>query len=646
VANSDETGKFFYLSLRSDQAESFFCDDVWGSVNGGQSWTNQGPAHGGDKEWFTIDKTNGMGHGFQYQFWTGFFACDVGEFTRSTDGGVTWMTPINIPNAPQTGTLEVDTNGNLFIGGVSGGSQFWCIRSSNAQNGSVTPTFDQMTAVNLGGTLIQGGINGVGLCGQLFLTIDRSGTGKNNNIYMMASVEPNTASNGTDVMFARSTNGGQSFSTPKRINDDPVNPNKWHWLGTLSVAPNGRIDSVWLDTRNAANDTDSQLVYSYSMDAGDTWSTNVAVGNSFNPFIGYPSQNKIGDYITIVSDNTGGNVAYPATFNLEEDVYYVRVAPGIVPTPTPSGTPTPPPTPSPTPTPSGTPTASPMPTSTPTATPTVTPTPTPSLTPSPTPVAQALNLSTRILVQTNADVGIGGFIIAGSAPKQVVLRAIGPSLSSSGIPNPLPDPILELHGPAGFVTIINDNWNDPPSSACQGVGLPPLNDLESEICTTLDPGAYTAIVRGNNNSSGVGLVEVYDVAPAAASKLGNISTRAFVGTGSDVMIAGFILGGSGAGASDVILRGIGPSLGQSGVTNALADPTLELRNSDGALLVSNDNWQDDPASAAQLTSHGLAPQNSLESGIFASLSPGAFTAILSGTNSGTGIGLVEIYAVQ
>jgi hypothetical protein len=336
VSNSDETGAFFYLSLQSNQAESFFCDDIWRSLNGGQSWTERSPdrgAHGGDKEWFTIDKTNGTGHGFQYQFWTGFFACDIGEFSRSTDGGVTWQTPINIPNSPDTGTLDVDTNGNLFIGG--GGSPFYCVRSSNAQNPNVTPTFDRVTSVNMGGNLIQGGINGVGLCGQLFLAIDRSGTVTNNNIYMLASVEPTGANNGTDVMFARSTDGGQTFSAPHRVNDDPINHNKWHWLGTLSVAPNGRIDSVWLDTRNAANNTDSQLFYSYSVDGGVTWSPNVAVSNSFNPFEGYPNQNKIGDYITIVSDATGGNVAYAATFNFnpntnqhEEDVYYVRVAPG------------------------------------------------------------------------------------------------------------------------------------------------------------------------------------------------------------------------------------------------------------------------------------------------------------------------------
>jgi hypothetical protein len=245
------------------------------------------------------------------------------------------------------GTLDVATNGNLFIGGASNfTSPFWCIRSSNAQNPNVTPTFDQITQVNLGGSLVFGGaINPGGLAGQLFLAVDRSGGPTNNNIYMQASVQ--TGGNGTDVMFTRSTNGGVSFSAPQRINDDPVNPNKWHWFGTLSVAPNGRIDAVWFDTRNAANNTDSQLFYSYSTDGGVTWAPNVAVSNPFNPFEGYPNQNKIGDYITIVSDATGGNVAYAATFNFnpnsgqhEEDVYYVRVSPTGAPTPTPTPTPT------------------------------------------------------------------------------------------------------------------------------------------------------------------------------------------------------------------------------------------------------------------------------------------------------------------
>jgi hypothetical protein len=221
-------------------------------------------------------------------------------------------------------------HGNLFIGGVNLFSgQISCVRSSNAKNGGVRLTFDQTTGVNLGGDIpFRDSINPGGLTGQIFLAVDRSGTIRNNNIYMLATVRPTGASNGTDVMFVRSTDGRLTFSAPYRLNDDPINHNKWHWFGTLSAAPNGRIDAVWLDTRNAANNTDSQLLYSYSTDGGVTWSANVVASNSFNPFLGYPNQNnKMGDYITIVSDNTGGNVAYCATFNLEEDIYYVRVAP-------------------------------------------------------------------------------------------------------------------------------------------------------------------------------------------------------------------------------------------------------------------------------------------------------------------------------
>ena len=386
VLNSDETGTFFYLSLQSDVNLSFYCDDLWRSTNGGQSWTlfsGERGGGGGDKEWFTIDRTpTSMGHGFQYQYWApGIFACDSGQFSRSIDGGATWQTPINIPNDAQLGTLDVDSNGNLFIGGGDTGSQFWCIRSSNAQNAAVTPSFDQITTVNLGGSMVFGGsINPGGWVGQIFLAADRSGGPTNNNIYMLATIQPTGFTNGTDVMFVRSTNGGLSFSAPQRINDDPINHNKWHWFGTLAIAPNGRIDVVWYDTRNAANNTDSQLFYSYSTDGGMTFSPNIQVSNSFTPLEGWPNQNKIGDYITIVSDNTGGDVAYSATYNFnpsrgehEQDVYFVRVSP--------SGGPTPTPTPTVSPTPTVTPTA----TATATATTTARPTPTPRSAPSPRP---------------------------------------------------------------------------------------------------------------------------------------------------------------------------------------------------------------------------------------------------------------------
>ena len=661
VLGSDDTGHFFYLSL----LETLF-DNMWRSLDSGQTWTNLGPATGGDKQWFTVDNTSSTGHGFQYQCWDTANNYGGRQFSRSTDGGVTWIDPVFIPNSPIFGTPDVDTNGNLFIGGVNDNTGvFWCIRSTDAKNGGVTPSFDQSTPVNLGGSITSGAINPAGLDGQVFLAVDRSGTNSNNNIYMLASVQPTGFGTGTDVMFVRSTDGGQTFSAPTRINDDPVNHNKWHWLGTFSVAPNGRIDSVWLDTRNAANNTDSQLFYSFSTDGGDTWSPNVAVSNSFNPFLGYPNQNKMGDYITIVSDNTGGDVAYAATFNLEEDIYYVRVAPGGIPTPTPSGTPIPTPTPTPTPTatatatvaptptPSPTPTATATATATPTATaasptPTTTPIPTPTATPTATPTpasaAQAINLSTRMLVQTGDDVGIGGFIITGSTPKHVLLRAIGPSLTQFGVPNALADPVLELHGPGTFVTITDDNWRDDPvqEAAIIADGIPPSNDLESAIDATLAPGAYTAIIRGNLNTSGVALVEVYDLNQSVASKLANISTRAFVSTGDNIVIAGFTLGGN-SGNDRIVVRGLGPSLTAAGVPNALANPVLELRDMNGTLLISDNDWQDNPAQAAELTAAGLAPTNNLESGIATTLPPGLYTALLAELNNGTGIGLVEVY---
>ena len=238
--------------------------------------------------------------------------------------------------------------------------------------------------------------------------------------------------------------------------------------------------------------------------------------------------------------------------------------------------------------------------------------------------------------------GIGGFIVTGSAPKQVLLRAIGPSLIPSGIANALADPVLELHGPPGFATIINDNWKDNQEVEIFATGAAPGNDLESAILATLAPGNYTAILAGKNSTTGGALVEVYDLGTSATSKLVNLSTRAFCGTGSNIVIAGFILGNNG-GSDRIVVRGLGPSLGAAGVPNVLADPVLELRNGNGVLLVSNNDWQDNPVQASELIAAGLAPTNDLESAIAATLPPGIYTALLAGLNDGTGIGLVELY---
>jgi hypothetical protein len=247
-------------------------------------------------------------------------------------------------------------------------------------------------------------------------------------------------------------------------------------------------------------------------------------------------------------------------------------------------------------------------------------------------------------VETGKNVGIGGFIITGSDPKHVLLRAIGPSLTGSGIPDVLDDPVLELHGPGAFVTVTNNNWRDTQEAEIQASGIPPVNDLEAAIDATLAPGSYTAIVKGNGNTSGVSLVEVYDLNQEVDSKLANLSTRAFVSTGSDIVIAGFLLSDSGS-DDRVVVCGIGPSLAPASfpVSAVLANPILELRDSNGTLFTSNNDWQDNPIQAAEITAAGLAPTNARESAISATLPPGLYTALLAGLNNGTGIGLVEVY---
>jgi hypothetical protein len=245
-------------------------------------------------------------------------------------------------------------------------------------------------------------------------------------------------------------------------------------------------------------------------------------------------------------------------------------------------------------------------------------------------------------VETGDSVGIGGFIVTGTAPKSVLIRAIGPSLTGFGIPNVLANPVLELHGPGTFVTITNDDWKQTQWVDIQATGIPPTDDLESAIMATLPPGAYTAIVRGNGNTSGVGLVEVYDMNQGVDSKLANLSTRAFVNTGDNIVIAGFLLSESGI-SDKVVVRGIGPSLTALGITNALPNPVLELRDINGALLAANNDWQDDAVQASEITAAGLAPANNLESALAATLPPGLYTALLSGLNGATGIGVVEVY---
>jgi len=267
------------------------------------------------------------------------------------------------------------------------------------------------------------------------------------------------------------------------------------------------------------------------------------------------------------------------------------------------------------------------------------------------------NISTRSFVQTGDNVMIGGFIVQGTGPKRVIIRAIGPELTQFGITNALANPTLELHNEAGAVIATNDDWQttiiggiigSSQVGDIQNSGHAPTAPSESAIIADLPPGNYTAIVRGVNSTTGVALVEVYDLSPAASSSLGNISTRSFVQTSDNVMIGGFIV--QGTGPKRVIIRAIGPELAQFGITNPLANPTLELHNQAGALMASNDDWQTTviggivtSSQVSDIQNSGHAPTAASESAIIANLQPGNYTAIVRGVNNTTGVALVEVY---
>jgi plastocyanin len=252
------------------------------------------------------------------------------------------------------------------------------------------------------------------------------------------------------------------------------------------------------------------------------------------------------------------------------------------------------------------------------------------------------NISTRAVVQIDNDVLIGGFIVGGSTgTKQLLLRALGPTLTQFGVTGALLDPTLELRNSSGGLITFNDNWGTAANAQSIPVSLRPPNALESAILASLNPGSYTAIVRGVNNNTGVALVEAYDIDTTATSRLTNISTRGLAQTNSNVMIAGMIVQTS---SEKVIVRALGPTLASFGVPNPLANPTLELHDANGSLLAANDNWK--TTQQTEITASGYAPPNDLESAIVRTLAPGNYTAIVRGVNNTTGVALVEVYALQ
>ncbi len=327
VMGADNNGNFYYSTLPNVNTV-----EVFKSIDGGVTWGPPVYAFGGDKQWMTVDRSGGMGDGNIHQYWNvQFTCCPPNDYTRSVNGGASFPAAYALPTpSMKWGTLDVGPDGVLHFGGSNlGQSGHLTTRCTNCNNGAAAPVFAPAQSVNLGGTAnFSTGPNPGGLLGQVTIATDHSTGATRGNVYMLSSVNPPGA-DPLDVMFIRSTDGGVNWTAPIRVNDDPVAATSYQWFGTMSVAPNGRIDVVWNDTRNDPNTGDtvfiSELFYSYSLDAGVTWSPNTPVSPAFNPHVGYPSQNKLGDYYHTISDALGVNVAYAATFNGEQDVYFLRI---------------------------------------------------------------------------------------------------------------------------------------------------------------------------------------------------------------------------------------------------------------------------------------------------------------------------------
>jgi len=348
VLASDADGTFFYQSLNVEdtngvtgiQSDDTFLIDQWRSTDGGKNWFDKTPVFGGDKSWIAVDHSSENSTGNIYAAWNvagnGFFP---NTFNYSVDNGQSFSSPEELPEAPIFGTVAVGIDGEVFVVGIQGGTEFEdgiinLIRSNNITS-QMLPNFNQVTPLDMGGGLSIGGVNPVGLLGQLWVAIDKSNRHTRGNVYVFSSIDP-VGPDPLDVHFKRSTNGGENFEPVVRINTD-LQFNDWQWLGTMGVAPNGRIDLIWLDTRNESiinffygTKSFSQLFYSYSYDGGVSFSKNRPISPLFNHNLGYPSQQKMGDYFDIVSDNKGAHIAYTATFTGGQDVYYHYAKPAAV----------------------------------------------------------------------------------------------------------------------------------------------------------------------------------------------------------------------------------------------------------------------------------------------------------------------------
>ncbi len=331
VLDFDADGNFYFNSLTIDPDTNYLCK-VFKSTNGGALWDSGVSAGGGDKQWMAIDRGTGAGRGNIYVDWSQYSSsCAPGFFSRSTDSGSSFENCTQLNCNPDLGTITVSTDGKLYLAGRDfvSGTGFIVTKSLNAKTPSSLISWETPISVFMDGSIQFAPINPSGLLGQAYIDIYPSNISGQDNVFLMGTLFRVSNMDPGDVMFSKSSDDGISWSAPIRLNDDTSITNT-QWLGTMSVAPNGRIDVIWLDTRNAPLGSDSSaLYYTFSTDQGNTWSVNEQISASFDPHVGYPNQSKMGDYFDMVSDNVGAHLAWTNTFNGEQDVYYSYITPNV-----------------------------------------------------------------------------------------------------------------------------------------------------------------------------------------------------------------------------------------------------------------------------------------------------------------------------
>lgn len=652
VAGIDLSGRIFLnteAATNSDFTEGIIL--VSRSVDGGATFgapsivfQPESSSDFPDKPWMAVNTFAGTSTvGRILVTWTLFGTTDASPILRSysDDHGVTWSPGVVIHSASTSaqGSQPVFLpDGRLAIiywnfAGTSGAEEIDMVLSNDGGVMFGAPTL-VTTVTRYNPPSIRSGV---------FLpsaTTDRA-TGALYVVYQALDLAFNPR-----IMFTKSTNAGGNWSTPIAITD---NPGTGVFNPAISASPDGQTLTVsFYDERDSAGVTTlCNLYLAQSFDGGATWQPNIRLTSETTNATLAPltaDGYMLGDYLGI-AESTDPNVpAVPVwvdtrTGNPDPFITRVGIAPDVdftsfqasrlslaqINDPQLGG-------------PegdadgdaednlseflSGTEPNDPA---------------------SVVHTSRQLNISTREMVGTGEDLLIGGLIVSGPTSKQVILRAIGPSLAAVGLSGVLQDPTLELHDSTGALIFSNDNWRETQEAAIEATGLQPSDDREAAIVATLEPGAYTAILQGKNNTTGTALVEAYDLDVTPESQFANISTRGLVGTGDAVLIGGLIISSDASAQANIVVRALGPSLGAADVTGALQDPTLELHDSNGSLLALNDNWRD--TQEGIITSTGLEPSDDREAAIFAALPAGAYTAVVHGKDETTGIGLVEAYNI-